>query len=174
MILSVHMQNGIDHCQEQYTDMAQGVGYSQQQIALGLTVNCTMDNHTFVDAFFDTIVECAPVKCTVDYWWLDYPGGASEVSGWDQQEAASLYWSNRMFADHARQKGLRPVILARYGGLGQQRDGLGFSGDTFEAFSTLDFQIEMTPAASNVLFGWWSHDIGGNHNNGSLFACPID
>lgn len=24
----------------------------------------------------------------------------------------------------------------------------------------------MTPTASNVLFGWWSHDIGGNHNGG--------
>ena len=25
----------------------------------------------------------------------------------------------------------------------------------------------MTPTASNVLFGWWSHDIGGNHNGGT-------
>lgn len=146
--------------------MATAVGYSEDQISVGETVNCTMDNQTFVDAFFDTIVDAAPIKGTADYWWLDYPGGASEISGWDQQEAASLYWSNRMFAEHARRKKQRPVILARYGGLGQQRDGLGFSGDTFEAFSTLEFQVEMTPAASNVLFGWWSHDIGGNHNNG--------
>ena len=29
---------------------------------------------------------------------------------------------------------------------------------------TLQFQIEMTPKASNVLFGYWSHDLGGFHN----------
>ena len=166
MILSVHMQNGIDHCQEQYLAMAQAMGFSAAQIAVNETVNCTMDNRTYVDSFFKTIVDAPPVKGTADYWWLDYPGGASEISGWDQQEPASLYWSNRMFADHARGQGDRPVILARYGGLGQQRDGLGFSGDTFQAYSTLRFQTEMTPTASNVLFGWWSHDIGGNHNGG--------
>ena len=31
-------------------------------------------------------------------------------------------------------------------------------------FGTLGYEIEMTPTASNVLFGYWSHDIGGNHN----------
>lgn len=83
------------------------------------------------------------------------------------QEPASLFWSNHIFAEHARAvRRRRPVILARYGGLGQQRDGLGFSGDTFQSFGTLAFEAEMTPRASNVLFGWWSHDIGGNHNSG--------
>ena len=44
--------------------------------------------------------------------------------------------------------------------------GIGFSGDTFQAYSTLQWQTEMTATASNVGFGWWSHDIGGNHNGG--------
>ena len=29
------------------------------------------------------------------------------------------------------------------------------------------FQAEMTPTASNVLFGWWSHDIGGPNPGGT-------
>jgi hypothetical protein len=102
MILSVHMQNGIDHCQEQFREMATAMGYSSQRIAANWTINCTMDNATYVRAFFDKIVDSAPVKGTADYWWLDYPGGASEISGWHQQEAASLQWSNRMFAEHKR------------------------------------------------------------------------
>lgn len=166
MILSVHMQNGIDHCQEQYPAMAAAMGYSPERIAANWTINCTMDNASYVENFFKYIVNAAPVKGTGDYWWLDYPGGASEVSGWTQQEAASLQWSNRMFAEHKRGMGERPVILARYGGLGQQRDGLGFSGDTFQSYGTLEFQATMTPTSSNVLFGWWSHDIGGNHDGG--------
>lgn len=167
MILSVHMQNGIDHCQEQYLMMAHAMGFSEAEIESNKTVPCIMDNSTYVDAFFRNIVEAPPVKGTADWWWLDYPGGASHVSGWDQQEPASLFWSNHMFAEHARFHGKRPVILARYGGLGAQRDGLGFSGDTFQEYSTLEFEIEMTPLASNVIFGWWSHDIGGNHNGGT-------
>eukprot|EP01052_Picozoa_sp_SAG31_P013089 SAG31_NODE_780_length_12148_cov_7.369295_2_plen_320_part_00 len=154
MILSVHMQNGIDHCQEQFPAMAQAMGYSPAEIAANWTINCTMDNVSYVENFFKYIVNADPVKGTADYWWLDYPGGASNISGWTQQEAASLQWSNRMFAEHKRSMGERPVILARYGGLGQQRDGLGFSGDTFQSYGTLEFQAVMTPAASNVLFGW--------------------
>jgi alpha-glucosidase (family GH31 glycosyl hydrolase) len=154
MILSVHMQNGIDHCQEQYPAMAKAMGYSDARIAANWTINCTMDNISYVENFFKHIVNSAPIKGTADYWWLDYPGGASEISGWTQQEAASLQWSNRMFAEHKRGMGERPVILARYGGLGQQRDGLGFSGDTFESYGTLEFQAVMTPTSSNALFGW--------------------
>ena len=173
MILSVHMQNGIDHCQEQYPAMATAMGYSKERIAANWTINCTMDNSTFVETFFDKIVNGAALKGTADYWWLDYPGGASEVSGWTQQEAASLQWSNRMFAEHKRAMAERPVILARYGGLGQQRDGLGFSGDAFQSYGTLEFQAVMTPTSSNVLFGWWSHDIGGNHNGGYSGYEPV-
>jgi hypothetical protein len=61
----------------------------------------------YVESFFEHIVDAAPVKGTADYWWLDYPGGASAVSGWTQQEAASLQWSNRMFAEHKRGMGVR-------------------------------------------------------------------
>jgi len=59
-------------------------------------------------------------------------------------------------------------VLSRYGGLGNHRYPIGFSGDTFQAFLTLNYLVEMTPTAANVLFGYWSHDIGGFHSgNGS-------
>eukprot|EP00928_Gymnodinium_smaydae_P019955 TRINITY_DN17695_c0_g1_i1.p1 TRINITY_DN17695_c0_g1~~TRINITY_DN17695_c0_g1_i1.p1 ORF type:complete len:875 (-),score=72.71 TRINITY_DN17695_c0_g1_i1:168-2792(-) len=167
MTLSVHMQNGIDHCQDQYLDMAKAMGMSAADIAAKKTVPCATDDPRFVEAFWRVIAEAPPIAGTADYWWLDYPGRPTHLTDWDQQEPASLYWSNRMFADRARLKGKRPVILARYGGLGQHRDGLGFSGDSFQEFSTLQFEVEMTPISSNVLFGWWSHDIGGNHNGGT-------
>jgi Glycosyl hydrolases family 31 len=56
-------------------------------------------------------------------------------------------------------------------GLGNQRYPLGFSGDTFQAFETLQYQIRQTKTAANVLFGWWSHDIGGFHTGD---GCPGD
>ena len=48
-----------------------------------------------------------------------------------------------------------------------QNDTLPISrGNTYPLMVqvTLQFQIEMTSTASNVLFGYWSHDLGGFHN----------
>ena len=55
-------------------------------------------------------------------------------------------------------------MLSRFGGLGTHRYGVGFSGDAPQSYHTLQMQVEMTPKASNVLFGYWSHDVGGFHN----------
>lgn len=44
---------------------------------------------------------------------------------------------------------------------------LGFSGDTFQSFVVLTYQVEMTSMAANVMFGYWSHDIGGFHHYGA-------
>ena len=63
----------------------------------------------------------------------------------------------------------RPLVLSRYGGIGNQRYGIGFSGDTQSTWATLKLQVAMTPTAANVLFGYWSHDIGGYN-----IYCPIN
>lgn len=44
---------------------------------------------------------------------------------------------------------------------GNHRTAHGFSGDTLRKWDTLAYEIWMTPQASNIGFGWWSHDIGG-------------
>jgi alpha-glucosidase (family GH31 glycosyl hydrolase) len=49
-----------------------------------------------------------------------------------------------------------------WGGLGNHRYPIGFSGDTFVRWSALAFQPHFTATAANVAYGWWSHDIGGH------------
>jgi hypothetical protein len=51
-------------------------------------------------------------------------------------------------------------VLCRY--------GIGFSGDTQSTWDTLALQVAMTPTAANVLFGYWSHDIGGEQGRKGL------
>ena len=58
----------------------------------------------------------------------------------------------------------RPLIFHRWGGLGNHRYQIGFSGDTYINWRSLDFQPYFTATASNVGFGFWSHDIGGHHH----------
>ena len=55
------------------------------------------------------------------------------------------------------------MLYHRWGGLGNHRYQIGFSGDASISWASLDFQPYFNSTASNVLYGYWSHDIGGHH-----------
>ena len=56
----------------------------------------------------------------------------------------------------------RALIYHRWGGLGNHRYQVGFSGDSVISWTSLAYQPYFTATASNVLYGYWSHDIGGH------------
>lgn len=62
----------------------------------------------------------------------------------------------------SRWKGSRPMTFSRYAGVGSHRYPIGFSGDTVISWESLQFQPYFTNTASNIGYGWWSHDIGGH------------
>ena len=62
------------------------------------------------------------------------------------------------------------VTALRYGGLGDHRTPTGFSGDTVRKWDTLEYEVYMTSRASNVGFGWWSHDMGGFREHAGFSA----
>ena len=96
-----------------------------------------------------------------DFWWIDWQQGPhSRVPGLDP-----LWLLNHFhFLDHKNHptEGSRPIIFSRYGGPGSHRYPVGFSGDTIVTWESLQFQPEFTATASNIGYGWWSHDIGGH------------
>lgn len=98
----------------------------------------------------------------VDFWWMDWQQG--ELSGLPGLDP--LWWLNHLHAlDRMRENGgeaKRPFIFSRWGGLGNHRYPIGFSGDTFADWPSLHFQPYFTATAANVSYGWWSHDIGGH------------
>jgi len=59
-------------------------------------------------------------------------------------------------------RGRRPLIFHRWGGLGNHRYQIGFSGDTVSVWESLAFQPYFTATAANVGYAYWSHDIGGH------------
>ena len=84
-------------------------------------------------------------------------GNTSKVEGLDP-----LWMLNHFhYLDNAKD-GKRPLIFSRYSGVGSHRYPIGFSGDTVMTWESLDFQPYFTANASNVGYGWWSHDIGGH------------
>ena len=118
----------------------------------------------FVEGYFEILHH--PMEAQgVDFWWLDWQQGQRMVHS--KQPVAEvmdpLWWLNHLhFYDLGRDGTKRPFIFSRWGGLGNQRYPIGFSGDSCVTWASLEFQPYFTATASNVAFGWWSHDIGGH------------
>lgn len=169
VLLNGHPDDGIGPCEENYTAFSRAIGANPGTRA---KYPCDMANATWAGALVDTML--APKGTSA--WWTDYAGcsppspgrslplpSASGCPAAKQSNASTqeLLWSNYVYSESTRVSGARPLVLSRYGGLGNQRYGIGFSGDTQSTWDTLALQVAMSPTASNVLFGYWSHDIGG-------------
>jgi alpha-glucosidase (family GH31 glycosyl hydrolase) len=123
----------------------------------------------FATAYFE-LLHHPEEERGVDFWWLDWQQGTtSGLKGLDP-----LWWLNHLhFHDLGRGGEKRPFIFSRWGGLGNHRYPIGFSGDTYVNWNSLAFQPYFTATAANVGYGWWSHDIGGHMfglEEGELYA----
>lgn len=102
-------------------------------------------------------------KQGIDFWWLD----------WQQEPNTATpgvnptWWLNYVHFTDQEREGKRPLLFHRWGGLGNHRYEIGFSGDTVSVWASLSFQPWFTATAANVGYAYWSHDIGG-HMPGSV------
>lgn len=53
----------------------------------------------------------------------------------------------------------RGLLHSRWGGLGNHRYVSGFGGDVVQSWESLQFMIYFTATATNVLFGYWGHEM---------------
>ena len=152
--LNVHPNVGIDVCNDRYFDIAAALGHDTSK---NVTIPCDFSNASYVSALYRYYYDAEPIS-GCDVWWTDF-GGCGPI----EQNSLQL-WTNRIIYDRAvyvRQR--RGMSFSRYGGKGNHRYPIGFSGDTFQHEAALSWQVQTTSTAANVMFGWWSHDIGGNH-----------
>lgn len=96
-------------------------------------------NKKFVSTLFELVLHPMEEQ-GVDFWWLNY----------------------LFFSDMEKNRDTRPMLYHRWGGLGNHRYQIGFSGDAFVTWASLAFQPYFTSTASNVLYSYWSHDLGGH------------
>ncbi len=98
-------------------------------------------------------------KQGVDFWWLDWQQQPlmSKVPG-----VTNTWWLNYLHFTDQQREGKRPLLFHRWGGLGNHRYQIGFSGDTVSVWDSLAFQPWFTATAANVGYAYWSHDIGGH------------
>jgi len=114
----------------------------------------------WMSALFDVVLRPLE-RMGVDFWWLDWQAGRT-VPGWPGLDP--VFWLNHVFFCEAERRGdRRPLLFHRWGGLGNHRYQIGFSGDTASSWAALEFQPGFTATAANVAYGYWSHDLGGHH-----------
>ncbi|MCR8917657.1 MULTISPECIES: glycoside hydrolase family 31 protein [Bacteroides] len=154
--LNLHPAGGVASYEEQYAEMAKSMGLNPAE---GKTIHWINSDKCFMNSMFDQIL--TPMeKSGVDFWWLDWQQDLYDpkVKGLN-----NTWWINyAFFSRMERNRNTRPLLYHRWGGLGNHRYQVGFSGDAVISWKSLEYQPYFNSTASNVLYGYWSHDLGGH------------
>jgi len=152
--LNLHPASGIQPWEEAYPAMARAMGIDP---ATKKYVPFDPTNKVWATNYFDLVLHPLE-KQGINFWWLD----------WQQEPNTKLagvnntWWLNYLHFTDQQREGKRPLLFHRWGGLGNHRYQIGFSGDTISVWDSLAFQPWFTATAANVGYAYWSHDIGGH------------
>lgn len=154
--LNLHPASGIAPYEEKYDEFAKAMNFDT---TTKKNIPFEVADKKFMTNLFDIVLNPLQKK-GVSFWWLDWQQWpySNKIAG-----LSNIWWLNyTFFSQMERQKEQRPLLYHRWGGLGNHRYQIGFSGDAAISWKSLDFQPYFTSTASNVLYGYWSHDLGGH------------
>jgi len=158
--LNLHPASGIQPWEAAYPAMARAMGIDP---ATKKYLPFDPTDKKWATNYFNLVLHPLE-KQGIDFWWLD----------WQQQPMmtnvpglSNTWWLNYLHFTDQEREGKRPLLFHRWGGLGNHRYEIGFSGDTISVWPSLAFQPWFTATAANVGYAYWSHDIGG-HNPGTV------
>lgn len=159
--LNLHPAEGVRSYEEQYEAVARDNGVDP---ATKQEIPWISSKKSFIKSMFKNVL--MPMNnAGIDFWWLDWQ---QEPFDKEVKNLSNTWWLNYIFfSQMERERQTRPLIYHRWGGLGNHRYQVGFSGDTFISWASLDYQTYFNSTASNVLYGYWSHDIGGHNQEGA-------
>ncbi|MFZ0662991.1 MAG: TIM-barrel domain-containing protein [Acidobacteriaceae bacterium] len=152
--LNLHPASGIQPWEAAYPAMARAMGIDP---ATKKYVPFEPTNKKWAENYFKLVLH--PLERQgINFWWLD----------WQQQPNTKMpgvnntWWLNYLHFTDQQREGKRPLLFHRWGGLGNHRYEIGFSGDVISVWPSLAFQPWFTATAANVGYAYWSHDIGGH------------
>jgi alpha-glucosidase (family GH31 glycosyl hydrolase) len=152
--VNVHPASGVQPWEDHYPEMARAMGIdpaTEQYVPFDIT------DKKFATNYMNDMIH--PLEQQgVNFFWLD----------WQQEDTTKItglnptWWINYVFFTDQQRQGKRALLFHRWGGLGNHRYQIGFSGDTISVWDSLAFQPYFTATAANVGYAYWSHDIGGH------------
>ena len=152
--LNLHPASGVQPWETAYPAMAKAMGIdpaTKKYVPFDITDKKYATNYM-------NLLHHPLEKQGIDFWWLD----------WQQEPNTKMagvtptWWLNYVHFTDQQREGKRPLLFHRWGGLGNHRYQIGFSGDSFSVWDSLAFQPWFTATAANVGYAYWSHDIGGH------------
>ena len=152
--LNMHPASGAQPWEDRYAEMARAMGIdpaTKQYVAFDIT------NKKFATNYMN-ILHHPLERQGIDFFWLDWQQEAKT----QLQNVSPTWWLNYVHFTDQEREGKRPLLFHRWGGLGNHRYQIGFSGDTISVWDSLAFQPYFTATAANVGYAYWSHDIGGH------------
>jgi alpha-glucosidase (family GH31 glycosyl hydrolase) len=152
--VNLHPAGGIQPWETHYPEMARAVGIDP---ATKKYVPFDITDKKFATDYMNIMIH--PLERQgINFFWLD----------WQQEDTTAIpglnptWWLNYVFFTDQEREGKRALLFHRWGGLGNHRYEIGFSGDTISVWASLAFQPYFTATAANVGYAYWSHDIGGH------------
>ncbi len=144
--LNLHPQSGVGPWDSQFKRFCHAMGLnpaSTKRIPFDPASQKSMRN--FYKLLLDPLEQQG-----VDFWWLDW---GDQYLGWVN---ALDFWNiGRSSTGH------RGASFSRWGGWGDQRYPISFSGDTRSRWRVLRFEVPFVATGGNVGADYWSNDIGG-------------
>lgn len=153
--LNLHPASGVKRFEASYPEIARENGVDP---STGKDIPWVSSDRRFVTSVFDHILD-PMTKEGVSFWWLDWQ---QDLYDSKLDSLSNTWWLNHTFFNNMKSKSAgRPLIFHRWGGLGNHRYQIGFSGDSYSTWKTLDYMPYFTSTAANVGYGYWCHDLGG-------------
>lgn len=160
--MNLHPADGIKTWEEQWPAMSKWMGIDT---TLHKNIPFEGSNKRFMTGWLNEVLRPME-KAGVDFWWLDWQQWLNDKK---YKDLSNTWWINYcVFSDMMRNRDTRPMLYHRWGGLGNHRYQIGFSGDAVISWKSLEFQPYFNSTASNVLYCYWSHDIGGHMGANSI------
>lgn len=154
--LNDHPHDGVRAHEDAYPAFMRRMGLPDN---VGYEAEFDASSKQYMDALFET-VHTPLERQGVDFWWVDWQQDHLKpyVKG---TKLRHLPWLNRCYYRHAEANGKRGISFSRWGGFGDHKHPIYFSGDTKATWDCLKFEVAFTASSSNAGLFYWGHDTGG-------------
>lgn len=154
--LNDHPADGIRNHEDCYADFMRDMGLDP---ASGINLEFDAGDKKYMEAFYKNAHSKLEAE-GVDFWWVDWQqdGVKPRIKG---TFIKHLPWLNYCYYHHSENDNKRGLSFSRWGGFGDQKHPIYFSGDTAVSWEVFKFQVAFTSKSSNALAFYWGHDTGG-------------
>lgn len=152
-----HPHDGIRPADDCYADFMTAMGYQSD------TDTCLLydlGNKKYMENYFK-YSRRENREFGIDFWWVDWQQDYVYPYVRGSHRMANLPWLNYLYFNDTKRDNMRGAGYSRWGGWGDHKFPISFSGDASSNWDMLTFEVKLTQTSGNQGCYYWAHDIGG-------------